>query len=42
MGNRAIETTTQRFALVSRLIARAFTQGLAPSGVGYGQVPVLL
>ncbi len=27
---------------MSRLIARAFTQGLAQSGVGYGQIPVLL
>ena len=42
LADRALETTTQRFALVSRLIARAFAQRLAPKGIGYGQFPVLL
>ena len=42
LADRALETTTQRFALVSRLIARAFARRLAPKGIGYGQFPVLL
>ena len=42
LADRALETTTQRFALVSRLIARVFAQRLAPKGIGYGQFPVLL
>ena len=42
LGGRASKTTIQQFSLVSRLVARAFTNRLGPKGIGYGQLPVLL
>ena len=42
LGGRANKTTIQQFSLVSRLVARAFTNRLGPKGIGYGQFPVLL
>ncbi len=38
----ADQTTAQRFPLVSHLISRAFVQWLAPKGVSFGQLLILL
>ncbi len=39
---QSVGVTTQAFALVSRLVARAMSARLAPKGIGFGQFPVLL
>ncbi|MDP6515865.1 MAG: MarR family transcriptional regulator [Alphaproteobacteria bacterium] len=41
-GSQPIGATTQTFALVSRLVARALSARLGPKGIGFGQFPVLL
>ncbi len=41
-GAQPIGATTQTFALISRLVARALSARLAPKGIGFGQFPVLL
>ncbi len=41
-GTQPTGATTQTFALVSRLVARALSARLAPKGIGFGQFPVLL